>query len=369
MRVVVTHPTHQHAYETAAAAQRSRMLERFVTGIYRRDTRRWHPGIDPARVTSLPAHDVASALAARTIGARVDHIGWMLRGFDAAAARRISRWPSDAVHAFEGAALATLGAARREGRLAVLDVPSAHERFAEAAALEGDSATRFPTERIRAERAQADLMLAPSEFVKSCLVEHGAPEERVAIVPYGADPVAYEPARPGGEGFHVAFVGEIGRRKGVAHLLDAWRRLRLPGARLTLAGRVADPSLVRDLPAGARWSGVLTRERVRQLMSGSHAFAFPSLAEGSALVTYEAMAAGLPSVVTPESGSPVRDGADGFVVPRRDATALAECLEALAEDPGLRERMGASARERIEQGYTWDHYRRRLVAAWEGARA
>ncbi len=369
MRVVVTHPTHQHAYETALAAQRSHMLERFVTGIYRRGTRRWHPGIDRARVTSLPAHDVVSAIAARTVGARVDHLGWMLRGFDAAAARRVSRWPSEVVHAFEGAALATLTAARHQGRIAVLDVPSAHERFAEAAALEGDSVTRFQTARIRAERAQADLLLAPSEFVKSCLVENGAPEESVAIVPYGADPVAYEPSRPDGEGFDVAFVGEIGRRKGVTHLLDAWRRLRLPGARLTLAGRATDPSLVRDLPAGARWTGALTRDRVRQLMSGSQAFVFPSLAEGSALVTYEAMAAGLPSVVTHESGSQVRDGTDGFVVPRRDPAALAERLEALAEDPGLRARMGASARERIERGYTWDHYRRRLVEAWERALA
>lgn len=367
MRVVVTHPTHQHAYETALAAQRSHALERFVTGIYRRGTRRWHADIDPARVTSLPLHDVLSAMAARTIGGRVDHLGWMMRGFDAAAARRLSRWPSEVVHAFEGAALATLRRARHEGRFTVLDVPSAHERFAEAAVLEGDSATRFPTERIRAERAQADLLLAPSEFVKSCLVENGAPEESVTIVPYGANPVAYEPARPDGEGFDVAFVGEIGRRKGVTHLLDAWRRLRLPGASLTLAGRVADPSLVRDLPAGVRWAGALTRERVRRLMSGSHAFVFPSLAEGSALVTYEAMAAGLPSVVTPESGSQVRDGADGFVIPRRDPAALADRLEALAEDPGLRAQMGASARERIGHEYTWDHYRRRLARAWEGS--
>ena len=89
-------------------------------------------------------HDTLSAIAARTVGSRVDHMGWMLRGFDAAAARRIGRWPSDVVHAFEGAALATLGAARRDGRLAVLDVPSAHERFAEAAALEGDAAHPLP---------------------------------------------------------------------------------------------------------------------------------------------------------------------------------------------------------------------------------
>ena len=216
----------------------------------------------------------------------------------------------------------------------------------------------------------ADLLLAPSEFVKSCLVENGAAEERVAIVPYGADPVAYVPARPDGEGFHVV---PSWARSGTAR---EWPTCSTRGgacASPELASRWRAGSRSRrwcgDLPAGARWVGALSRERVRRLMSGSHAFAFPSLAEGSALVTYEAMAAGLPSVVTPESGSRVRDGADGFVVPRRDPAALAECLEALAADPSLRARMGASARERIERGFTWEHYRRRLVGAWEGALA
>ena len=55
-------------------------------------------------------------------------------------------------------------------------------------------------------------------------------------------------------------------------------------------------------------------------MAAADVFAFPSLFEGSAVVTYEALACGLPSVVTPESGSVARDGVDGFVVPSGDAS-------------------------------------------------
>ena len=78
-------------------------------------------------------------------------------------------------------------------------------------------------------------------------------------------------------------------------------------------------------------------------MAAADVFVFPSLFEGSAVVTYEALACGLPSVVTPEAGSVVRDGVEGFLVAPRDVLALAERMEQLGNDPGLRDRMSAAA--------------------------
>jgi glycosyltransferase involved in cell wall biosynthesis len=101
-----------------------------------------------------------------------------------------------------------------------------------------------------------------------------------------------------------------------------------------------------------------------QWYARSDVFAFPSLAEGSACVTYEAMAAGLPSVVTAESGSVVRDAQDGFVIPAADPDALADRLRHLHARPDLRAAMGASARAAIEQRWTWRHYGERVVAVW-----
>ena len=56
-------------------------------------------------------------------------------------------------------------------------------------------------------------------------------------------------------------------------------------------------------------------------MAAADVFVFPSLFEGSAVVTYEALACGLPSIVTPNAGSVVRDGVDGFHVPAGDVGA------------------------------------------------
>ena len=79
-------------------------------------------------------------------------------------------------------------------------------------------------------------------------------------------------------------------------------------------------------------------------MAAADVFVFPSLFEGSAVVTYEALACGLPSVVTPDAGSVVRDGIEGFVVPPRDVDDLAAAMEQLGNDPELRARMAAAAR-------------------------
>ena len=89
-------------------------------------------------------------------------------------------------------------------------------------------------------------------------------------------------------------------------------------------------------------------------------FVFPSIEEGSALVTYEAMACGLPVVTTPNAGSLVRDGVEGFIVPIRDPDALAERVERLRADARLRQEMGRAARMRAEE-FTWEQHGQALI--------
>jgi len=90
-------------------------------------------------------------------------------------------------------------------------------------------------------------------------------------------------------------------------------------------------------------------------------FLLPTLCEGSATVCYEALAAGLPVITTPNAGSVVRDGLDGFVVPIRDPEAIAEKLEILARDRELLWWMSNKARERARE-FTVEKYGERLIA-------
>jgi hypothetical protein len=102
-----------------------------------------------------------------------------------------------------------------------------------------------------------------------------------------------------------------------------------------------------------------TRSRLTKRRTSSHCRASP---RGSALVTYEALACGLPVVTTRNAGSVVRDGEEGFIVPARDAEAPAARLEELRTKVSDRRSMAAAARARVEQ-FSWDRYGRSLAEA------
>jgi glycosyltransferase involved in cell wall biosynthesis len=389
--VLISQPVHQHAYETAVAAQRSGHLRWFATGLYdsargladprlrswlppgarhrleRELRRRHHPALDPARVLSIPRYHLIATGFARSVGRRpwfprAELERWAHYRFDEEVGRRLPRLPGiDVVHAFEGAALATLGAARRTGRIAILDVPSAHERYMRLV-------DQPPRPRIGQERRLADLLLAPSDFVVACLVEAGVPEDRVLKIPYGADPAVFRRGdhQRADDLFRAVFVGKIGIRKGVRQLLEAWRRLALPRAELLLVGDADDSgrALLQRSRGLYRLAGSPPRSEVHRFFQESDVFVFPSLAEGSAIVTYEALACELPLVTTPNSGSVVRDGIDGLLVGPGDVDSLCEAIRYLYDHPDVRRGMGAEGRALIERRYTWSHYHRRIGAAY-----
>ncbi len=89
---------------------------------------------------------------------------------------------------------------------------------------------------------------------------------------------------------------------------------------------------------------------------------------GSATAVYEALAAGLPVICTENTGSVVRHGLDGYIVPVRDVRETAEILRQLAGNPAMLARMSESARERASE-FTVSRYGERLMAALSRHRA
>ena len=104
---------------------------------------------------------------------------------------------------------------------------------------------------------------------------------------------------------------------------------------------------------------------VHALYQDADVFVYPSLHEGSAFAVFEALASGLPVICTPNTGSVVRDGTDGFLVPVRDVETLMARIERLYREPDLRAAMAISARARAED-FTWAHYGDRINAMMDG---
>ncbi len=153
----------------------------------------------------------------------------------------------------------------------------------------------------------------------------------------------------------LAFVGRLGREKGLETLLAAMQLLagRDAAAKLIVAGDGPRRKMLQQFMASdpfgerIRWLGFVTD--VRGVLSAADIFVMPSRWEGFGLAAAEAMAAGLPVVATSVPGLKdlVVDGRTGLLIEKDDATALAGCIEQLCQDAGLRRRLGEAGRRRV----------------------
>ena len=124
------------------------------------------------------------------------------------------------------------------------------------------------------------------------------------------------------------------------------------------------PGRGQELSRHVQVSGSVPRSEVIRHFDWADVFLLPSLCEGSATVTYEALAAGLPVIATPNTGSIVEDGISGFIVPARDSDAIVNAFERLLSDPSLLSEMGAAAHARSREG-SLEAYGERLMQALE----
>ena len=91
--------------------------------------------------------------------------------------------------------------------------------------------------------------------------------------------------------------------------------------------------------------------------------------EGLPYALLEAMATGLPTIVTGVNEMPVvvRDGVDGFVIPKGNINACTEKIQTLISDPEMRSRFGVSARRRVCEGYSAESCLKKTLAVFESA--
>lgn len=145
--------------------------------------------------------------------------------------------------------------------------------------------------------------------------------------------------------------------KDQAMLLRGFALANVPNLELLMVGdgplRSELEAFSRELRIADRVQFLGIRRDVGTLLSAADAFALTSVSEAASLTLLEAMATGLPVIVTAVGGNPeiVRDGVDGLHVPRGDATACGAAIAKLFGEPELIEKLGANARERVREKY------------------
>jgi glycosyltransferase involved in cell wall biosynthesis len=310
--------------------------------------------------------DAVNLWAGKTFGQLV-----LARGFGRATA----------VYAYNSAARELLAEARRRQLLTILEqtiapreverrlIREEQELFPDwEPAIESNVRADEFCERERAEWELADVIVCASTFVRDGIARCGGPADRCALVPYGVDvvppPVKYSAssARP----LRVLTVGALGLRKGTPYVLEAARQLQGAACFRMVGAAAISPSALARVRRFVEVTGPVPRSEIRRHYAWADVFLLPSLCEGSATAICEALASGLPVVTTPNSGSTVRDGVEGFVVPIRDAHAIAGHLARLASERDVLGRMSHLARLRAGE-FSVESYGNRLIAALETA--
>lgn len=181
----------------------------------------------------------------------------------------------------------------------------------------------------------ADLILCASTFTKRSLLEAGADGGRCRVIPYGVEVPAVAEVQTAPELFQVVFVGAGAQRKGLHHLLLAWKQATLPlNSKLVLICRAIDQGierLITEIPRVELRRGVTSAE-LHRMFASSTLFAMPSLVEGFGQVYLEALAQGCPVLGTRNSCLPdLGIEADGiFTVSPGNIDELAAKLEVLS---------------------------------------
>jgi glycosyltransferase involved in cell wall biosynthesis len=198
-------------------------------------------------------------------------------------------------------------------------------------------------------------------------MEAGVPDEKVTSVPMGADLSDFAPPvpfrKPGDHSLTFLFVGHAGRRKGTDTLLAASKSLHAAGVphRVQFAGDT-DDELFRDAPPTVEQLGYLGRKALVEAMHRTDVLVLPSRHDSFGRVVVEAMATGLPVLVSEHVGAKevLTEGESGWVVPAADADALAAQMRWCVEHP---EQVAAMQKPAVTaaQNYTWTAYRQRVA--------
>jgi len=195
----------------------------------------------------------------------------------------------------------------------------------------------------------AARVLVNSEFSRQALIRQGVPAGKLTVIPlcYEANgtgrPAAVVQRRPD-EPLRVLYLGQVILRKGIQYLLAAARQLERENVRFDVVGPVGiSREAVATAPVNVSFHGRVGRGQAAQFYQCAHVFVLPTISDGFALTQLEAMAHGLPVITTPSCGEVVTDGRDGYVVPPRDAGALAQAFQRYLMDFDLLSRQSAAA--------------------------
>lgn len=330
--------------------------------------------IPPQRVECIPiatcVRNSIPSFAGQSLRCDVGHRsdGW----FDAIVSRKLNRQKYSIIVGYENSARRMFETAKQSGQVTVLDAASVHhalqdEQFAPIAS---PAAHRRIVANKDREIALADYIITASFMARESYLRAGVDASRVVAIPLGVELTTFgavcRQAR-GEKELRVIFVGRFEPLKGRECMLDAFKLADARGvsASLTVVGDGPRPDSA--LYPNIRWLGRQSHTTLPGILAAHDVLVLPSRFDSFGMVVIEAMAAGLPVIVSPGVGSKmaVVPGANGIVMRDYSHFALVEAIEWFLRNRDSLELMSRNATETARL-YTWQIYRRKVIDFFRG---
>jgi glycosyltransferase involved in cell wall biosynthesis len=370
MQVTISAASLFWAHRAAQVAQEHGHLRYWITGAPDHKKR----GVEPARIRYVLPPAYLRYGMERVLPGNWGQFTATVAGdnlFDLLASRYAA--DCDIFHVYNHHGLISMRRAAKHGAKTIVERASAHiltqhnllrEEFARHDMRFPDA--RWPMEwKHVQEYEEADHIIVVSEFVKRTMVERGIPADKMTVIGLGADLETFKPQPKQDDVFRVLFVGASSLQKGTHYLLEAFSKLQIPNSELVLVGGVfpeMEP-VMRQYEGTHRFVPGVPQHELVALYNSASVFVIPSIQDGQPMAAFEAMACGVPVIISDNVGTPIQDGQEGFVVPIRDPESIAERLIYLYENESERHAMGQKA-QTFAQQFTWDAYQRRLLALY-----
>ncbi len=382
MKVTTSCSGRFHIFDQASQLQRHGALRLLINGYPKWISRRW--GIPNRKVKLLLFNGIIARLATM-LPAWVPPVvqSRILHAVHDRFSRRLTHHippDSDIFIGLSSFCLEGLRLAKECGLVTIVDHGSLHIRYERQLMEEETRLLGLPPDRELAppwiaekedqEFRLADYIMVLSKVAKRTMVEQGLPAENIFVNQCGVNLRDFTPGHKPDGVFRVVYCGAISPRKGIYYLLQAFTELNLPNAELWVVGRAANPDFEKLLrrfhTPQVRFLGTFPQRRLAQIYSQGSVFVLPSIADGFGMVVPQAMACGLPAIVTENvgAGDIIVHGKNGYILPIRDVDALKSHLLRLYQEPELAAAMGREAAESAGR-FSWDAYGDRLVGYLE----
>lgn len=390
MKITIVVGGRWHAFDLARELEKEGHLHRLITNYPTWFVKRW--GIPGEKVVSLPLTFWAVKLIYKLGGeALMMRCQWQVHHWFAKRAARYLEG-SDLVHGWSQWSEPSLHWARERGIPTVLERSSAH--ILEQSRLLREEHRRLGMSwtathpRIEAmelrEYSLCTRIAVPSLFVERSFLNRGFPNAGLFRNALGVDlsrfhPPETSPLPPAQDGLKVLYAGSLSVRKGIPDLLEGFRQSALPEAQLTLIGGSTPElePLIATQPNSVIAVGHRPQTELVEHYRRAHCFVMASIEEGMAMVQMQALACGLPLICTTNTGGEdllrltgtyeqrhnnyIHEFGAGFVIPIHSPEAIAWCLRALTNVPGMWEEKRSAALKLAQESLSWQEYGRRSI--------